>query len=180
MKNILRFEDVQSFEGQYPGNPNYIDRPVPGVAYVADGKAIKYNSDGYVYIKDYQGNVMKSFPMKDGHPFNISVSLFEELSGSTPTEGSGQYEDFYLSVDKNLIDVEKTTDGSIVREKQGTMFGVYIPASWYSDIYSDAVRIDFTWGQDTPGHAMHDYQVFFNKDVIKNGQAVITAKKSKI
>ena len=180
MKNLLKFETVQDFTSAYTGNPDAIPTPVPGVAYVRENRKVKYNLHEGVSIRDYRGREMMFISKhEDGTPFNITLSMYEQLSGSTPTEGtSGDYLDFWLEVDKNIVDVENSgQQGLDIPYGSGEKLKVYIPASWRGRVSGSLFNIDFSWGQDTPRPTFPDYLLQFMEGVIASGNAVITARK---
>ena len=180
MKNILNFETVQDFTSAYTGNPDAIPTPVPGVAYVSENGKVKYNVREGVSIRDYRGREMMFISKhEDGTPFNITLSMYEQLSGSTPTEGtSGDYLSFCLEVDKNIVDVENSGQQQLdIPYGSGEKLGAYAPASWRGRVSGSVFNISFSWGQDTPRPTFPDYLLQFMEGVIASGNAVITARK---
>ena len=180
MKNILNFETVQDFTSAYTGNPDAIPTPVPGVAYVRENGKVKYNLHEGVSIRDYRGReLMFVDKHEDGTPFNITLSMYEQLSGSTPTEGtSGDFISFWLEVDKNIVDVDNSGQQQLEIPYGSTgKLGVYVAASWRGRVSGSVFNITFNWGQDTPRPTFPDYLLQFLEGVIASGNAVITARK---
>ena len=181
MKYLLKFETVQDFTSAYTGNPDAIPTPVPGVAYVMENGKVKYNLHEGVSIRDYRGREMMFISKhEDGTPFNITLSMYEQLSGSTPTEGtSGDFLDFWLEVDKNIVDVDNSgqQQPEEIPYGSGEKLGAYAAASWRGRVSGSVFTIDFSWGQDTPRPTFPDYLLQFVEGVIASGNAVITAKK---